>query len=426
MRVLVISRNAWDDTNAIGNTLSNFFSEIDDLEFAGLYFRESRPNNKLCRTYFKTSEFDVLKKWFSPGHIGKKFNTTDEISSNKNSADHSNEKKLISIIHKYGLKLAYRLSDYIWYSEKWINKNLEDFIKDFSPDIVFTFVKSAPQYYLTVRYLREKFDIPVVSWIADDEYTGLSEKNNSCKEVENLRYILKESSVVFACSQELSDYYNSVFGCKATPLYKACNRMAPIKEKTNADIRLIYGGNLLYGRLEIIEKIAQVVEDIGNNSQAISLEIYSNTALLSSEIDEKFGNLRHTKYMGRCDYDELMKKFELSDIVLHIESFEESEILKTRYSFSTKIIDCLQSGSLLLAVGPAEISSLKYISKIPGAAVIDNPQQLRKDMMSLLSDPASFIGRAKEIRQFAEKYHDSQANAKKMRETLQSVIKEEL
>ena len=47
MKVLVISRNAWDDANSIGNTLSNLFAGIDDIEIANIYFRASKPNNNI-------------------------------------------------------------------------------------------------------------------------------------------------------------------------------------------------------------------------------------------------------------------------------------------------------------------------------------------------------------------------------------------
>ena len=73
MRILVISRNAWDDTNAIGNTISNFFSNIDDIEFASIYFRSASPNNTLCNHYYRTSEAEVVKKWISKEKIGKEF-----------------------------------------------------------------------------------------------------------------------------------------------------------------------------------------------------------------------------------------------------------------------------------------------------------------------------------------------------------------
>ncbi len=424
MKILVITRNAWDDTNAIGNTLSNFFGGIDDLEFANIYFRSARPSNKLCRRYYRTSELEIVKKWFSPKKIGKAFTASTDAPAEQAKPAESKEKTLIRIIQKHGIKAAYKLSDRLWYSRKWINENLKAFVEDFAPDVIFSFVKSAPQYYLTVKYLRESFNAPLLSWIADDEYTALA-KNKSSKEIENLRYILKESAVVKGCSEEICQYYNSVFGCNATPLYKGCDLSAQPKDKLNAPLKMVYAGNLLYGRLEILRRIAELLEKYTANGKDISFEIFSNTSLLPSEIQENFNNKRCTKYMGRRDYETVKQELASADIVLHVESFDEDQILKTKYSFSTKIIDCLQSGGVILAVGPKEIASIKYIMRIPGACVINSIPQLKEELFALLNDSASFAERTTKTREFAKKYHDAAANSKALKDTLEAIIKEE-
>lgn len=423
MRILVISRNAWDDTNAIGNTMSNFFKRIENVEFASIYFRSSSPNNELCECYYQTSEMEILKKWFFPQRIGRKFYFSKEKNSERKHASTQNEQALIHMIKKYGVKMAYRISDSLWYSKKWINGNLKQFIESFSPDLIFTFAKSAPQYYLTVRYLREKFQIPLLTWIADDEYTVLL-KNNSQREIENLKYILNESSVVRGCSQEICDYYNSIFNCNATPLYKGCEFSASVKDKVSEPIKMVYAGNLLYGRLEIIKRIADVLESSEIGVQKVRFDIYSNTLL--DEIEEAFFSHKTcTKYMGRKDYETIKRVLSESDIVLYVESFESSEIAKTKYSFSTKIIDYLQSGSILLAIGPNEISSIKYIKKIPGAYVIDDLGSLRENFLSLVRGSVDFIHRAEQIRNFADKYHNVAINAEDLKKTIETLLRKE-
>ena len=418
MKILIITRNAWDDTNAIGNTLSTFFGSMEEVEFANIYFRSSRPNNKLCKNYYQTSETEVLKKWFSPQKIGRRFVLAADKEIQTASAG-KKEKTLIRFIQKYGVKPAYKISDRLWYSKKWINDNFKNFIESFSPDMVFSFVKSAPQYYLTIQYLRENYNIPLLSWIADDEYTGLLQ-NNSQKEIQNLKYILNESAVVKGCSEEICEYYNSIFDCNATPFYKGCDLSTPVKDTVGAPIEMVYAGNLLYGRLDIIGKIADAIE--GKN---VSFKIYSNTALLSTEIQEYFGQKQCTKYMGKKEYEVIKQQLSCADIVVHVESFEDSQILKTRYSFSTKIIDYLQSGSVVLAIGPKEISSIKYIEKIPGTYVIDNLDHLQTDFDHLLSEASDFCHRAKKTREFAQQYHDGTVISKQLTETINRIVKEE-
>lgn len=423
MRVLVISRNAWDNTNSIGNTLSNFLQNMTDVQFANIYFRGAKPNNNICKHYYQVTESDVIKKWFHPHKIGKEFFWDEGCPKSDAKFSGKKEKKIIHFIHKHNLKLAYKISDSIWYSKKWLNAKFDNFIESFSPDLVISFAKSAPQYYLTVKHLKEKLGIPVFSWIADDEYTSLV-KNKSRREIRNLRYIIKESKILRGCSEEICEYYNSVFGCNASPLYKGCDFSKKTKDFNRDTIQVVYAGNLLYGRLDVICKFAEALEKYNENTRDIKFEIYSST-LMPLEIKTYFDSLKSTKYMGQHDYEVIKQRLFEADIVLHAESFDENEIIKTKYSFSTKIIDCLQSGSVLLAIGPSDIASIKYVKKIPGAFVIDNVDSLEKKIKFLLDECETFSNRASSIRVFAQKHHDSKMNSVDLRETFSKIIKGE-
>lgn len=410
----MITRNAWDDTNAIGNTISNFFSGIDGLEFANIYFRSALPNNKLCSRYFRITEAEVLKKWFSPRKIGKRFICEVGNRPLAQSSSEKKEKRMVHLIHKYGVSMSYKLSNYIWYSEKWINRSLESFVESFAPDLIFTFVRAAPQYYLTVRHLREKYQIPLLTWIADDEYSGLKKKGTH-REIRNLKYILQESEIVTGCSEEICDYYNSVFGSQAVPMYKGCDLSVPVKNTVGQPVRIVYAGNMLYGRLDILKQIAQILES--SAGRKAHLDIYSNH-LLSSEDEAYFAAMSCTRFLGRKDYERIKQDLSAADVVLHVESFDEEQLLKTRYSFSTKIIDGLQSGSVLLAVGPEEQASIRYISRIPGTCVICDPLRLREELISFLDDAGSFCKRAQTIRSFALQNHNAEVNLVKMKTML--------
>ncbi len=417
MKVLVITRNAWDETNAIGNTLSNFLCGIENAEFANICFRSSPPNNTLCSEYYQMSEFEVMKKWFAPHKIGRRFS----VSSTKEKEKTSNEKKLVRIIHKYGVNFAYKISDYLWDRKKWINNKLDEFIRDFSPDIAVTFVKSNPQYYLTVKLLREKYGVPVFSWIADDEYSGF-EKSKSEKQINRLRYVIDQSSVVTGCSREICEYYNRVFGCRSFPLYKSCDFSAQLKNKTGCPLTIVYAGNLLYGRLEIIKSVAQVVKIIRTKNKDVVFEIYSNTELTKSEAESFFKGLDGTRYIGKRDYGFIKKRLSDADMVLLAESFDEEQILKTKYSFSTKIVDYLQCGSVILAIGPSELSSIKYIREIPGTVVIDDLRTLDTELVSVLEESENFPEREKMTREFAKEHHNPETGSRKLTEIFRKII----
>ena len=416
MKILVITRNAWDDTNAIGNTVSNFFEHFDNCEFANIYFRASSPNNKICKRYYRTTEFEVLRNWFSPEKNGKDFNFSGESKAKKI----RDEKKLIRLIHKYGINFAYKFSDYIWNSKKWLNNNLRAFIESFSPDVIFTFAKADPQYYLTVKYIKDNYNTPLFTWIADDEYGRLSKKN-SYKKITKLKYIIENSNIIKGCSREICSYYNSVFSCSASPLYKSCEFSETVKEKVNNPVKVVYAGNLLYGRLEIITKAAEIIEGYKSGG-GVSFDIFSNSVLLPSDIQKYFGDKTCTCFCGKRDYDEIKRKLCEADLVLFVESFDTEQIINTKYSFSTKIIDYLQSGSAVLAIGPGEISSIKYFDDIPGAYVIKNTDSLKNELVDVLNDSSNYSRRALKIREFAEEHHDASAVSRGLQADLSKII----
>lgn len=403
LRVLVITRNAWDDTNSIGNTMSNFFRDQKDVEIANLYFRASKPNNSVCRRYYHVTESELLKHYLSPSRCGNEFTYQ---ASEDHTPRYTGEKKMVSVIHRFSLKPAYMLSDHLWNSKKWINDRLIRFIEDFKPDAVFTFAKSLPQYYHAIRFLHEKYHVKVLLWIGDDEYTALSKSGTkkSQERIRRLRYILNVASKVWGCSEEICTYYNGIFGCDASPLYKRCSFDYPVHNAVNRPLRMVYAGNLLFGRLEILKTIVGALRELNASQTVARLDIYSSTPV--SDADREELNVSGTSALcGVVPYDEIQKQLSQADLTLLAESFEDSEIVKTRYSFSTKIIDCLQSGSVILAIGPAEVGSIRYVRRIPGAAVIDDPEGIRAGIAELIRSRDTFPERAAQIRAFAVLNH---------------------
>ena len=104
---------------------------------------------------------------------------------------------------------------------------------------------------------------------------------------------------------------------------------------------------------------------------------------------------------SKCDYGIIKKRLSTADVVLYVESFEKEEILKTKYSFSTKIADYLQCGSSILAIGPGELASIKYFKQIQGVCVIDKPVSVKDELFAFLNDYNEFGHRASQIREFA-------------------------
>ena len=96
--------------------------------------------------------------------------------------------------------------------------------------------------------------------------------------------------------------------------------------------------------------------------------------------------------------------------------------MKTKYSFSTKIVDYLQCGSVILAIGPSKLSSIKYIKEIPGTVVIDDLRTLDTELVSVLEESENFPEREKMTREFAKQHHNPEVGSQKLTEIFRKII----
>ena len=134
INVLVITKSPWSDTNALGNTYSNFFSDWDNYNFANLYLREELPDNKVCNKFYNITEKNILKNTLKPWEIGKEF-TIDQLNIMKSEVKYEvntkREKYILDLFRNNGSVFFHVLRELIWKIGTWNNRKLADFVKDF-------------------------------------------------------------------------------------------------------------------------------------------------------------------------------------------------------------------------------------------------------------------------------------------------------
>lgn len=69
----------------------------------------------------------------------------------------------------------------------------------------------------------------------------------------------------------------------------------------------------------------------------------------------------------------------------------------------SKIIDCLQSGSCMMAIGPENISSIEYCKKIDGVIIITDINEIYNNLYKIVNNFESLIDNAKKTYDFAKK-----------------------
>ena len=400
MNVLIITNSAWDDKNSLGNTLSNWFTGWDGYSFSCITYRSDIPHNKCCSEYFVVSPMSVVRGLFSPKRIGSRYN-----ASNIPTVDSTIETKVKGItgIKRYIVRFLVEL---VYMSPVWRNKKYKQFLQDINPNVVFLFAIADSFVYENVKYIKKHTNAKIVMTVEDDVFGSLSIQKDLLTIIKKrrLKKMFKIADKLYGASNLMCDAYSKQFNRVFTPIYKGCE-FHGLKQKVNNPIEMVYAGNLLYGRLNTLSKIAEAIRKINHNGVKMRLSIYSGTKVSEDKI-RSVNDGQSAIFCGIKPFEQIKRILSQSDITLHVESFESDMQRLVRYSFSTKIIDCLQSGNTMMVVGPSNIASVEYPRNIPGAIVVDNTDNLFDVLNEIANNPQVLIESAQSINRYAREHHD--------------------
>jgi len=393
MNILVFTRSAWDDTNSVGNTMTNLFNGYDKNEIANLYLRSATPQNEVCEKYYSISDFDVIKgiiNWnFKPGKYFE-FNET----ATKN-VDNKKEELTYGYFRGKNSVVGHRLQELIWGLGTWKNSNIDAFLDEFKPEVIFSPCFNAIHAHKLLQYVQKRTNAKVVLFHADDYLTKQSFTGNFLERLDKsarATTILKTvelSSLNYCISDKQKEEYSKIINKNIKILYKGAD-FSVVKPTyhyaAGSKIRVVYIGSTLYGRWRTLALLAKAMAKINSENEIFELNIYSQyqpeaEALAAMQIRGT------SQFLGSVPSTEVATLMKNADIVLHVESFERGERLKTRLSFSTKIVDCLHSGRCIMAIGGEEAASIDYLVKEDAAMVAFDEEMIEKNLRAIVKDP---------------------------------------
>lgn len=415
MRILIITKYAWDDRISSGNTLTNLFSEWPDATFYTIYCRDAFPDNDCCHDYFTVSPINLLKNIFTPWNIGRRFKTDGPMRANPENTGENTEASITRLSKKHR-SLSY-FYDFLYSTRLWMNKKLKRFLKEANPDIVFGFGVSDAFNLSLIKYIKRAQRVPVVSYFVDDHYKSNTRAWDIYNKNRNKR--LAELAAIsdkrYAISQMMCDAYSTIMHEQFELLTKGCVFCkVPVKE--HSPLRMVYAGNLLFNRDKTLIALVEALSYVNKEKDPkCRLDIYSATPV-SKDIRSLLNKEGVSFLHPPKPYSEITSILKDADIVLHVESFDEEQRKVVRYSFSTKITDCLQSGAMVLAIGPGDIASIDYLQRVPGVVVVTDLKELGCVLSTLLQSPQTILKNAK----VANAYSKTEMSIEKVRYRLQN------
>lgn len=367
-RILLISHLAINDSNNVGKTLLNIFQEFKKENLFQLYFNSTPPNVNKCTFWYSITDYQVLHSM-----CGKKAGCEFSFEENYDDSKSTLYKKVSG---KTTVRLLLR--DIVWKLARIDYNSLYSWVQKCSPSVIFLAPGQSAFAYRIASKISQKYNIPIVTFLMDDFYN--EKKSESFFEQCRIKWIrhsikncLKLSRKIYSVSETMANDYEVFCGKKIDVLYTPINIKKRQKPHTPDihNLKFIYAGSIGLGRWEILRTIGQYLLEHYPKSQL--------TVYCSNDYNKELSNITQLPtvvYGGFVSSSQLDEIINDSDVLLHVESFDAKQTLRTRYSVSTKIPECMESGKYFLAVGPKGQAGLEYLKKHKAAIVCNSLDEL--------------------------------------------------
>lgn len=406
MRILVISKEAWRDEQNGGNVLTNMFSSFPDSEFAQIYCNEQEPNNTICRKYYQISDRMMVDSILHKTKAGREI-IYDHVPTDTVATTESFK----AATSKLGGNLKRILRELVWDMGKWNTHEIVSFAKAFNPDIIF-----APCYgnhymqKLTVM-VHDAINKPVISYISDDFYTNRQFRFSIIFWINHFflrkrtRKTFKHYSLVYTMTDEQKAQCERDFRANMKILRKSGEFNARyLKNDVNTPIRFVYAGGIYLNRWKTLGALADAMRKINADGIKCVLDIYTNNPL-TEQMQQAIDDSLTVRVHKAVSMAELKDIYHHSDIALHVESFDMVNRHAVRMSFSTKIIDCMDSGCAVMAICDNKQAGGAYLRRNDCAICINNLSEIERTLNAIISNPQMLIEYQHKAFDIGRKYH---------------------
>lgn len=380
--ILIISHNPLSKVNNNGKTLVSIFKGVPEENIYQIYLNSDVPDYSEYCHYVQLNEKQILSSVLKVKNL-----CCREIKATPDKISYATIKN-----HNFGNHTKRLLRECVWKLSFWKIK-LKDWLKDKQFDVVFFMAGDGLFAYDVYTFVIKNISAKGCMFFTDDYIIG----KTSFSPVATIRRSLLKSKIkktlklineLYVISDEMRDAYYNLFNVEGYIIrnFSIEKRNEPVTTLQNKSVHLVmvYAGGLHYNRWKVLSQIAKHLSNLNKLSEVkCCLKIYS-AQNISNKIINQLSVEGASEFLGSASASQIADIYANADILLHVESFEKKAIASTRFSFSTKIPEYLSAGKCVLAVGPEEVASVKYLSNF--ACVASNEKEIQIVLERLLND----------------------------------------
>lgn len=407
-RVLIIGAAPLNQADATGITLSNLFKGWPLDGVAQIYDSESAPDEALCHRYwrFGSQDIPVVK-------LVKRLYRKSRTQSARAGIGFPGEGKSIapSAPVQNGLLSAY--SDAM---PLQLPRNLRQWVREFRPDVIYSVLGSVRMMNIVLALSRE-FSLPIVPHFMDDWPNTIYRKNSLFlvpRVILNrkLRSVLDKSAAGLTIGTDMSCEFARRYGGTFSAFMNCVDfpdEKPGIVGSKRLGVRFIFSGGLHLNRWRSLITVAKALEELREEGYSVSLLICTPKKDIDQYADF-FSKYAVVEKMITVQADEVNAILSTADVLVHVESFLESDSQYTRLSVSTKIPQYMAAGKPILALGPISLSSVRYVRSTHAGLVVDSADDVSAVIgvaRSLCEAPSLRRELGENGRQTAALHHDA-------------------
>ncbi len=402
IKVLLLVAEAWRRDDSGGNSMDNFFRGMKGVEFAHVYCCDKLPDSTdVCQHYFQIPENEAIRSFFNRKRVGHKLHSVKgliDADTKTKSASATSQKsgvrqKLFRWVKNIRPECLITVRMFLWRFCNWKTPELDKFILDFNPDVIYAPCYAFPFQCALTRHVKQLTGKKIITWSADDNYSlrqfSLSPFYwlNRFWNRHSLRKTYPCYNEFYSISEDEIKEMSPIVGLPMKVLRKGV--VVPehfLPRAVNTPLKFIYAGGLYCNRYKSLIRVADALRKINANGVKAELHIYTGSKLqgtYAASLNDGKNVFNH----GLINSSELSDIYQKSDVAIHCESFDLKYRLQTRLSFSTKIIDCFQSGCAILAIAWEEHTGIKYLQKEDAAFCVTNLDDIEGTIKQIVSNP---------------------------------------
>lgn len=277
----------------------------------------------------------------------------------------------------------------------------------FSPDVIYFRPIDSVLIFDVAESLLAKINCPLVIHMMDDWPERLKSTDMSkYRRLDTvLRHLIRKASLRLSICDGMSDAYQTRYSVKWSPLAngvdlaespsKDWSKRLPVDEQSPFLIRYMgaLADDMTYSS---VRDIAIAVSNM-QSTHMVRFEIYTmDWCRLKAEQD--IGKYSGVSIHPLVDSGKYKPSLAEADALVIAYNFDPKSISYIRLSLANKMPECLASGVPLLAYGPSEVATIRYLKEVGCVQVVE-----KRDEELLTNSIKELVGNLQLCRQLGEK-----------------------